>query len=212
VWNGIAWKIQKTPNPKGAAGSYYGSYLSGVACPSTRACTAVGYYENSSGDDFALAAAWNGTAWTIQKTPNPKAAKRSFLYGVACSSTHACTAVGDHLSPTKAEVVFALAEAWNGTAWTIQKTPIPKGDISESFLHAVACRSTRACTAVGDFDDGTLAEAWNGSAWTIQPTPNPKVSTASELYGVACTATTACTAVGYNAGLSVVKTLAEAES
>jgi hypothetical protein len=39
VWNGTSWKVQATPDPAGA----FGSYLTAVACSSATACTAVGY-------------------------------------------------------------------------------------------------------------------------------------------------------------------------
>jgi hypothetical protein len=84
-----------------------------VACRSTSACTAVGFYYNSSDVAVTLAETWNGTAWTVQSTPNPKGAIESFLYGVTCRSTSACTAVGSYLSGSDVEVT--LAEAWNGT-------------------------------------------------------------------------------------------------
>jgi hypothetical protein len=44
--------------------------LNGVSCPSSISCTAVGYYFPGSGRQ-ALAEHWNGTAWSIQHTPNP---------------------------------------------------------------------------------------------------------------------------------------------
>jgi hypothetical protein len=40
------------------------------------------------------------------------------------------------------------AEAWYGTSWSIQTTPVPSGALS-SFLSGVACTSAGACTAVG---------------------------------------------------------------
>jgi hypothetical protein len=57
----------ETPNPTGS------SYLSAVACPSPSVCEAVGHSFNSKGVEITLAEAWNGTAWTIQKTPSPGA-------------------------------------------------------------------------------------------------------------------------------------------
>lgn len=48
---GPSWKIQPTPNPSGATGSS----LSGVSCTAATACTAVGDYGNSSGNDVTLA-------------------------------------------------------------------------------------------------------------------------------------------------------------
>src|SRR5205807_9797035 len=69
-WNGSSWAIQSTPNPAGAKASV----LSGVACPSTTLCTAVGYASASSyrsGVGSTLAERWNGSGWATQPTANP---------------------------------------------------------------------------------------------------------------------------------------------
>jgi hypothetical protein len=50
-WNGSSWATQPTPNPAGATFSS----LSGVSCTAATACTAVGDYGNSSGNDVTLA-------------------------------------------------------------------------------------------------------------------------------------------------------------
>jgi hypothetical protein len=50
-WNGTKWSVQSTPNPSGAQNSQ----LYGVSCSSATACTAAGYYVNSSGVERALA-------------------------------------------------------------------------------------------------------------------------------------------------------------
>ena len=92
-----------------------------MSCISTSACTGVGWYETSPGAYETLAEAWNGTAWAIQSTPNPSGATASYLFGVSCTSTSACTAAGYDLNPS----YTALAERWNGTAWAIQSTPKP---------------------------------------------------------------------------------------
>ncbi len=192
-WNGTSWAIQSTPNPTGATSSH----LQGVSCTSATACTAVGDYRNSSYEDLVLAERWNGTSWTIQSTPNPTGATSSQLQGVSCTSTTACTAVGDYDNSSYEQL--KLAERWNGTNWTIQSTPNPTGATS-SQLQGVSCTSTTACTAVGDYDNSsghivTLAERWNGTSWTIQTTPNPSAAN-GVLSGVSCTAATVCTAVG----------------
>jgi hypothetical protein len=47
----------------------------------SKACTAVGVYsKGSDGAQVTLAEAWNGTAWSVQSTPNPK--------GTTISSVH----------------------------------------------------------------------------------------------------------------------------
>ncbi len=208
AWNGTSWSIQTTPVPSGAQSSG----LSGVACTSASACTAVGAYTDSSGVQDTLAEAWNGTSWSIQTTPVPSGAQSSELSGVACTSASACTAVGAYTDSSG--VQGTLAEAWNGTSWSIQTTPVPSGAQS-SELSGVACTSASACTAVGAYTDssgvqGTLAEAWNGTSWTIQTTPGPSGGLLAVLNSVACTAANGCTAVGDYATISgVTLTLVE---
>jgi hypothetical protein len=204
AWNGTMWQVQKTPNPTGSTDPA----LTGVACSAASACTAVGSYTNSSGAQVPLAEAWNGTTWKLQTIANPTGSTSSGLYGVACSSASACTAVGSYTNSSGAEV--PLAEAWNGASWTVQATPNPTGG-TFSTLNGVACSAENACTAVGSYTNSsdaqvTLAEAWNGTTWEVQNTPNPTGGSLPVLSGVACAAAKACTAVGsYNN-----KTLAEA--
>src|SRR5438132_9152190 len=111
--------------------------------------------------------------WTIQSTPNPIVPTGGFS-GVACTSTSACTAVGDYSASSNE--THTLAERWNGTSWAIQATPNPSG-AQGSGLSGVACASTSACTAVGHYTNNsgvivTLAERWNGSSWAIQSAPH----------------------------------------
>ena len=203
VWNGASWATQTTPNPSGTLGAN----LNSVSCVSATACTAVGYYSDSSGNNKTLAEAWDGATWVIQHTPNPAGTTNAVLSGVSCSSATACTAVGHYFGST---TIATVAEAWNGTKWVIQHTPTPVGISVFEFL-GVSCTSGTACTAVGFFinssntGDVMLAEAWNGTKWVIQHTPIPLGSTSVVLRGVSCLAATACTAVGdYIAGPAFV--------
>ena len=207
-WNGTEWKVQSTPNPTGAKESF----LEGVSCASSTACTATGYYENSSSVLVTLAEGWNGTEWKVQTTPNPTGAKESFLEGVSCTSSTACIAVGYYKNSSS--VLVTLAEGWNGTEWKVQTTPNPTG-AKESFLEGVSCTSSTACIAVGYYRNSssvlvTLAEGWNGTEWKVQSTPNPEGAKESFLKGVLCSSSTGCIAVGYYKNLSgVFVTLAE---
>lgn len=189
------WTIHATPNPAGAALSR----LDGVSCSAATACIAVGDYINSAGDVLTLAEVWNGTAWSIQTTPNPAGALGSGLSAISCASATSCVAVGDYNNG--AGVSEVLAEAWDGTSWTIQTTPDPAG-ATDSGLFGVSCASARACSAVGSYEgtDGTeltLAEAWNGTSWSLQTSPNPAGATATNLAGVSCSSPSFCVAVGY---------------
>jgi hypothetical protein len=193
-WNGTAWSAQSIPSPSGAIYSF----LSGVSCPSATACTAVGYYGNSTGTELPLAESWNGTAWALQSATTPSGATFTALMDVSCASSSSCTAVGNSGSKNGAEQT--LAEAWNGTAWSVQTTATPSG-ASQSLLSSVSCVNATSCTAVGSYfnksgTEFTLAEVRSGSTWSVSSTPNPTGAVFPELSGVSCTLNTACTAVG----------------
>jgi hypothetical protein len=89
-WNGTAWTILPAPKPAGQ----HSAALTGVSCPSATNCTAVGSSSDSSGIAKTLAEHWDGTAWTIQPTPNPISFSGNFLDGVSCPVAAHCTATG----------------------------------------------------------------------------------------------------------------------
>jgi hypothetical protein len=197
-WNGAAWSVEATPNLSGEPGNA----LNAVSCRSARQCLAVGNYTASTGSTGPLAEAWNGRAWSVQRTPAPAGAQYSYLDGAACPSVSVCLAVG---STVNGDTTRTLAEQWNGRTWSIKPAPPPAGSV-QSGLSGIWCRSARACLAVGD-DTGavvtrTLAETWTGSAWSVTPTPGRAQVQASELSALSCTAPGHCVAVGSYTDLS----------
>jgi hypothetical protein len=192
-----AWSVQPTPNPAGAENSV----LSSVSCASPTACTSVGHYTSRGGAGMTLAERWDGARWSIEPTPRPAGARTSLLFGVSCVS-RACVAVGS--ATNHAGVTEPLAERWNGTRWTIQRTPTLKanGD-SVSYLSGISCASPSSCTAVGysGNSEGTsgapLAEHWNGVSWALQRTPHPVGATVGFLPAVSCVSPRSCIAVGF---------------
>jgi hypothetical protein len=206
-WTSHKWSIVHTPNPTGSPSSQ----LDGIACTSSKACTAVGSRQNG-GTIQTLVERWNGRRWVIQKSPNPSHASLSFLTGVSCASRGACTAVGYWL-PSSGPA-RRLAEHWSGKKWSIQDTGKLTGATS-SELQGVSCSAPAACTAVGYYEKSankarTLAERWNGKKWSIQRPVNPTTDPNKFLYAVSCSSARACTAVGYTSGPTVWQaTLAE---
>jgi hypothetical protein len=189
------WAVQSTPVPQTPNGQ-----LSAVACSSSPACTAVGYFINAKGVQQTLAEFWNGSKWATQTTPNPSGATSSLLYGVSCGASTACTAVGEFATSPGLKPTTALVEVWNGTSWAIQATPGVPGAAS-SVLSGVSCTAAAACTAVGTYTTTAsvqlaLAERWDGTSWAVQSTPKPSGSVFNLLAGVSCVAATMCTAVG----------------
>ncbi len=47
-----------------------GAGLNGVSCTSPSSCMAVGEFTGI-GNEMTLAEAWNGTSWSVVKTPRP---------------------------------------------------------------------------------------------------------------------------------------------
>jgi hypothetical protein len=196
AWNGTTWETQSTPKPTGATEEVR---LDGVACVTSSACTAAGYYKNSSKVKVTLAERWNGTEWKIQTTPNPTGASASSLSATSCVTTAECVAVGSYTNSSGVEVT--LAERWNGTEWSVQATPNPTG-AKASVLKSISCASASECVAVGYYTNSSeaqvaLAERWNGTVWSVQTPPNP-TGTRVTLASVSCAGAGACTAVGYS--------------
>jgi hypothetical protein len=198
VWNGTTWTAQTLPALSG-----YFTGLSAVSCLSVTFCEAAGSYSNGSGPYYALAAAWNGTAWTLQSAPSPAGAYQTSFNGVSCATADVCEAVGSYVQTAQSQPGTALAEGWNGSSWTAQNAATPAAAVPNS-LNAVSCTSAGFCEAVGTATDSSgytisLAEGWNGTAWTIQPTPDPAAATSgarADMHGVSCVSATFCEAVG----------------
>jgi hypothetical protein len=119
-WNGAAWQRRDTPTP-GASGG-----LAGVSCVTASACRAAGGHAEPAGNlgNATLAEQWGGRHWRVQPTPNPAGAGAAGFDAVSCTSSSRCMATGAALDQT-GESQFTLAQAWNGTAWSVVKTPRP---------------------------------------------------------------------------------------
>ncbi len=212
-WDGTTWSIVASPNPNGSGS------LTGVSCPSTTTCTAVGY---SGSESFVEQ--WDGTAWSIAldlampfDTPWGIG-----LLSVACPSTTSCYAVGTFPYMTLYHTYLWVdwGEYWDGSTWTEFGVPVGGNYLSfESDANGVSCATPTDCFAVGGWSGGntsqTLVGHGHGNAWSIVPSPNPVGTYSgandveSGLNGVSCVNATDCWAVGsYNTGAADM-TLAE---
>jgi hypothetical protein len=184
-WDTTSWKVNATPTPIGATESD----LEGIACPTQKLCLAVGQYRDATNNSFTLAETWNGSAWSIQSTPNPVSSSLNQLNGVSCLSPTQCTAVGS-----------GFAEGWNGSTWTLQTivTPHPHTG-GPPVLLGVSCR-TGLCVAVGfyylDAVETLVAEIWDGQKWVLQSAPISSPNDSSVLAAVSCIGSNACMAAG----------------
>ena len=102
-WNGTSWKIRSrglsTASP---------AVLYDVSCLSSTACTAVGPRMNASGISAPLVEAWNGSSWSREFAPKPKAAAGgAVLASVSCEPEGNCTAIGYFTNSTGQQFAFS---------------------------------------------------------------------------------------------------------
>ena len=177
--------------------TFVGSELASVSCVSARACVAVGETLPRHGRSAALAERWNGTTWTVQRTPSPSRRRTSYLNAVSCPSARAYVAVGAAFPGH--DQFLAIAERYSEGRWSIQRTRMPTGAI-DSELRGVSCTSSASCIAVGVVFKQQygvpLAERWDGHSWSVQRTAQPRGTSVGELNGVSCASAADCTAVG----------------
>lgn len=172
-------------------------HQAGTRAAAGLAATALTAFAVLTGSSVALA----GTpAWNIVKSPNATLSGGR-LESVSCSSSSACTAVGNDLN--KSGINVTLAERWDGTSWRRQSTPNPPGNTSPAVapdLLGVSCPASNFCEAVGTYHLGSanvsMAEVWNGRHWSTQQVPAPPGSDSAGLDSVSCVSARFCEAVG----------------
>jgi hypothetical protein len=186
--SGEGWHLTETANPAGASAST----LDSVYCSEPTVCIAGGY-RVVDGETRPLLEIWNGTNWHIQHTAQLNSGE---FYGVTCTSTDACIAVGSRVQSDGKQT--ALAEIWNGTAWKSTHIKFLK----DGTLLGVSCISGDDCMAVGDYQhrypkftaQTFVEELWNGTTWT---NVTPAKTTGAAVYGVSCVSAGSCVTAGY---------------
>jgi hypothetical protein len=190
--------LGETPPAPGAAGwsvdqaQQLGSSdnsLGPIAGSSPTDIWAVGDYlpdATNSNQDATLTFAehYDGTAWTVVRTPNTGVNFNSF-YGLAAKDGYAW-AVGEYLNGAYQD--RALIEVWNPQArsWSIADNPQPGS--RRDMLFGASATAANDTWVVGDQEGAngifeTLAEHWDGSRWTVTSTPDPGAA-GNHLYAV----------------------------
>lgn len=196
-WTGSGWRRQRTPNPAIDTAPAIRPTLTGVSCPASNFCQAVGSYQ--AGISVAMAQEWNGRRWTMLPFPVPAGAFGTTLDQVSCTSVSFCEAVG---SFEVSGATLPLAARWNGSAWRLQRTPRPPVSLSGFTVEftAVSCASPTFCEAWGGGNGAnpgpTVAERWNGTSWRLQGVP----TSAAVPDSVSCPTPRFCDALGPTAG------------
>lgn len=194
-FNGKAWSVSSVPVPKAAWSRLYG-----IACADATSCFAVG--SENIGSVFApvtLTERWDGSKWSVTRSPVPPKSIDSELNAVSCPTSRFCMAVGDK-NFNRTGVTSDVAERWNGKRWTVVPAAAPVK--SSTLLTSVSCRTPSDCTAAGWWApvagkaEYPLIDHWNGKRWRVVPSPHPRKLDDSLMFGVACPAENRCIATG----------------
>ncbi|HLJ33309.1 MAG TPA: hypothetical protein VKU38_06655 [Ktedonobacteraceae bacterium] len=169
------WRIVHSMNPGLAQNG-----LNAVTATSANDAWAVGDYSNSHFDVPARKAFiehWNGSAWSVVKSPTTPL-DGSTLNGVAAISPIDAWAVGYAFSNSNNNEQQSLIEHWDGTTWTFVKSP---NLASGTQLFAITALSATDIWVSGVYgnnlgkqnNEHSLVEHWNGTTWTVVQSPNP---------------------------------------
>ncbi len=151
-----------------SAGPLADAFLQSVSCASTGNCTAVGFYDDSSGpfSDGLLFTETSGTWATGVEAPLPANAKTlssssQFLQlsSVSCASAGNCSAVGRYETSSGYSQGLLLTDT-SGTWATGVEAPLPANASTNKSsagaqLNSVSCASAGNCAAVGDYYDSS---------------------------------------------------------
>jgi hypothetical protein len=154
-WNGSAWAIQSSPNPLASADNE----LLTVDSTSATDAWAVGFTYDGTVRQTLTEHLVSGT-WTAVASPNVSTTGDSVFFGLDTISATNAWATG-YGKPNNTTGGSALAEHWDGSAWTMQTTDNPGGSNGQE-LDAVASLPGNDVWAVGGVygasNENTLAE------------------------------------------------------
>jgi hypothetical protein len=106
-------------------------------------------------DHGTLVQRWNGTAWSIRKSPNPTGSTGAALTGVSCPSPARCFASGVafRVVSGKGARQQRLVERLTPARISVVAVPVPS-DAKRSALNAISCANDSNCFAVGNYYRG----------------------------------------------------------
>ena len=151
--------------------------LFGITVLSDTDAWAVGYRDEGRRINSAVIEHWDGTRWSVIKSPQP-GGYRDFLEKAAAVAPDDVWAVGafQDVKDGTLRREHTLVEHWDGMRWTEVSTPNVKGvDNVLSDVTAIS-RNDVWATGIALNPDGTsraMSEHWNGAHWTVVRTPSP---------------------------------------
>jgi hypothetical protein len=184
-WDGVSWSV--VPNP-GV------NELFGVTALAANNVWAVAAHTANRD----IIEHWDGSQWAnVPAAPVDPSFSTISLHGIAVVSATDIWAVGVEQGSFYFYSANAVAEHWDGTAWTISSR-----FSRDSNLASVTATGSTDVWAV-DGSGLMQTQHWDGTAWSFVSTPNPPPG--SGLLGVAAVKPGNIWAVGWNGGTTLIE-------
>jgi hypothetical protein len=145
-----------------------------------------------------LTSSASAVSWLPHSLNFPSGITQEKLFGVGCSSSTTCTAVGQDYNGTWG----AHAESGWGSGWVFQ-TGVTRHAPGATIdvLYGSSCPTTTFCMTVGSASTSgppsSITQAKTGSSWIPYGTGLPPGATMSEFNSVSCLSATWCMAAGW---------------
>jgi hypothetical protein len=182
------------------AGNYQRAPLTGVSCPASGQCMAVGSYENAGDVWEPMEAEQTSSGWPSTATPvlEPSNSDPTGLQPSDQMDSLSCPAVGTCFSggtyavsagPANQDNVAKVTSATGGVWNSATEISLPGDAYSDPFaeMYSVSCPSTTACVGVGRYgvNSNNNGEAMvDSTAPVVTPPPPPRRITAPVLTSV----------------------------
>jgi hypothetical protein len=153
-WNGTSWKLATAPCLEGTATATCDpegtdlNRLTGLTVLSPTDAWASGSEGNVNDENFNIPYVlhFNGTSWSLTKTPN-RGGEGSLLNAISAVSASDIWAVGQVQQLNGA--IQTLTEQFNGTAWAVVASPSPGSSPTDDGLDGVASAGSGQVFAAG---------------------------------------------------------------
>jgi uncharacterized protein YjbI with pentapeptide repeats len=198
-WNGVQWTATQAPLPAGA-GPNPDATVTGISCPSTATCAAVGYYSDADTNLDGLLLRWSAGKWSAAKAPIATGAVET----VSCPTANACFAGGwqNHGSLQQEPLILRRSAG----KWTTVNVSLPKGAATnpQADITGISCPLASQCVASGNYTDSRgdqrgLLLILSGGTWTAVKAPLPATAGSNPgttLNAVSCAAAHDCVVAG----------------
>jgi hypothetical protein len=174
-WDGTSWAATSILTDD--------AFLLAVSADSANDVWAVGFQGPENDTSQTLVMHFDGTKWNKVASPSVGMGA-SQLNAVLALAPNDVWAVGfsTPVAPPKEAATLTLTEHWDGTSWTVVKSPNvgPNSVFQSNVLYGMTAASPTDIWAFGSSflangsgNQRTLLMNWNGAAWSMAASPNP---------------------------------------